>query len=134
MISLIGKYEVNLDFHNKYILIKQNNNIIYFTKFNDIISKFYRIANTLQELDRGPVGLALRLEACNDWTATVSPKLTGSGWIVDYGQRKIIAARCLNGSCILAERCVMPDIYYLDNKTYDGEVLAALTSLRLVEF
>ncbi|MEL9991092.1 MAG: hypothetical protein QXP98_09150 [Thermoproteus sp.] len=80
------------------------------------------------------MGVKLVVTTCEDWTAHVEPRITGSGWIVDYDMRRIVGARCLDGLCILASRCVGRNVSYIDGREYVAEILPRALGYELVDF
>ncbi|MFB6490641.1 MAG: hypothetical protein TU35_005245 [Thermoproteus sp. AZ2] len=89
--------------------------------------------NTLQELDRGSLGLPLKARPLGDWVMEVTPPITGAGWLMDPQLGKIAGSRCLNGVCIVAERLLSEEVFYLDPRSYDVDVAARCAGLELVE-
>lgn len=131
MISTIGKCDLVISWVNKNIILMKENKIIYINEIN--YTTLYKIMNTLQELGRGVLGLPLKARPLGDWAVEVAPPITGVGWLMDPRLGKIVGSRCLNGMCIIAERRLSEELFYLDYKSYDVDVVARCAGLDLVE-
>ena len=134
MASTIGEYKSVITWNTGYIEVRKENRVIYTAVLRNLAVGMYRILNSLQEASRGLVGIRLALTACDDWTAYVEPKITGVGWLVDYGLRTVVGARCLDGLCVLAQRCVSQNISYIDHRNYDGPLISAALGFGLADF
>ncbi len=134
MLSTIGEYKSAVSWDTGYIEVERGNRPIYAVVSKRPAVGIYRVLNSLQEVVRGLVGTKLTLRTCDDWTAYVEPEITGAGWLVDYGLRAVVGARCLEGLCVLARRCISRDISYIDHRDYDGQLLSAALGFDLSDF